>query len=187
MALPHSIALITLLKGIIYDSQKEVWQNLLDHEADIKKYFTSIGLDVYLDRSEGFAFLKQKEFEPGFELPRLIERRPLSFPLTLLCLILRKYLLENDAAGTSTRAFLSKQQIVDRIKLYLPDAPDEAKQVEQIEKQIKRIVEEGFLRPLENEQDIYEVKRIIKEFINAETVENLLIRLKEHAFNQEQK
>src|SRR5262245_12143410 len=100
MASPHSISLIALLRGIVFESHKEVWENLVDHEADVKKYFYTIGLSVHLDKAEGYAFLKQQEFEPGFEMPRLIERRQLSFQLTLLCLALRKFLLENDAAGT---------------------------------------------------------------------------------------
>lgn len=181
MASPHSISLIALLKGIVFESQKDVWENLVDHEGDVKKYFSSIGLSLHLDKPEGYAFLKQQEFEPGFEMPRLIERRQLSFQLTLLCLTLRKFLLENDAAGASSRAIITKQEIIDRIKPFLSESPDEAKQSEKIELQIKRVVEEGFLRPLENEPDRYEVRRIIKAFMDADKVEELLVKLREYS------
>jgi len=181
MASPHSVSLIALLKGIVFESQKDIWENLIDHEADVRKYFNPLGLTLHLDKPEGYAFLKQQDFEPGFEMPRLIERRQLSFQLTLICLTLRKFLLENDAAGTSARAIITKQEIMDRIKPFLNESPHEAKQAEKIETQIKRVVEEGFLRPLENETDRYEVRRIIKAFIAADKVEELLVRLREYA------
>ncbi len=181
MASPHSVSLIALLKGIVFESQKDIWENLIDHEADVRKYFNPLGLSLHLDKPEGYAFLKQQDFEPGFEMPRLIERRQLSFQLTLICLILRKFLLENDAAGTSARAIITRQEIMDQIKPFLNESPDEAKQAEKIETQIKRVVEEGFLRPLENEIDRYEVRRIIKAFIDADKVEELLLKLREYA------
>jgi len=181
---PHSISLIALLKGIVFEAQKEVWENLIDYEGDVRKYFSAVGLYLHLDKPEGHAFLKQKEFEPGFELPRLIERRQLSFQLTLMCLMLRKFLLENDAAGTSSRAIIERQEIIERIRPFLSETSDEAKQIEKIETQIKRVIEEGFLRPLENEPDRYEVRRIIKSFIDADKVEELLHKLRTYALEQ---
>ncbi|MEO5975526.1 MAG: DUF4194 domain-containing protein [Chryseolinea sp.] len=184
MSSPHSISLIALLKGIVFESQKDIWVNLIDYEADVRKYIDALGLYLHLDKSEGYAFLKQADFEPGFEMPRLIEKRQLSFQLTLICITLRKFLLENDAAGTSARAIISKQEIIERVKPFLSDTPDEAKRAEKIETQIKRVVEEGFLRPLENEVDRYEVRRIIKAFIDADKVEELLLRLREYTIER---
>ena len=42
----YSLSLISLLKGVVYDHQKIAWANLLDYEADVKKYFATIGLDL---------------------------------------------------------------------------------------------------------------------------------------------
>jgi hypothetical protein len=185
MSNPYSPSLVTLMKGIVYDAQKEVWENLLKYEADVKKYYSAIGLEVYVDRAEGFAFLKQMDLDPDAEMSRLIEKRHLSFMLTLLCLILRKYLLENDAAGTSSRAFITKQQIVERMKPFLPASTDEAKQLEKIDTQIRRVIDEGFLRSMENEKDTYEVRRIIRAFIDADKVEEILEKLRGYKNDQE--
>lgn len=54
----YSLSLISLLKGVVYDHQKPAWTNLVDHEADVKKYFSTIGLELFMDKSEGYAFLK---------------------------------------------------------------------------------------------------------------------------------
>jgi hypothetical protein len=68
----YSLSLIALLKGIVYNHQKEVWDNLLHYEPDIKKYFVPIGLELFLDKSEGYAFLRQKEWEEDeLQLPKL--------------------------------------------------------------------------------------------------------------------
>jgi hypothetical protein len=182
---PYSLALINLLKGITYADQKEVWQNLISYESDIKRHYLPFGLEVYVDRSEGFAFLKQIESEEDNEIPRLIERRHLSFMLTLICIILRKFLLESDAAGTSARAIITRDDIIERMKPFLPSMSDEAKQVEKIDIQIRKVIEEGFLRILVNEKDTYEVRRIIKAFVDADKIEDILKKLTDYKDQKE--
>ena len=80
----YSLSLITILKGILYDHQKQAWENLLKYEPEVKKYFSAIGLDVYIDKSEGYAYLRQAEFEEEMEIPRLAEKRQLNFFTSLL-------------------------------------------------------------------------------------------------------
>ena len=46
----YSLSLIALLKGIVYNHQKEVWENLLHYEPDVKKYFDPIGLELFFDK-----------------------------------------------------------------------------------------------------------------------------------------
>src|SRR5690242_16024946 len=129
----YSLGLIALLKGIVYDHQREVWENLLQYEHDIKKYFLPLGLDLYIDKSEGFSFLRQIDWsEEENLLPKLAEKRPLNFLNSLLCIMLRKYLLERDAQGGSVRTTITQQEIINRIKVFLPVSSDEAKQQEKI-------------------------------------------------------
>ena len=94
------MSLISLLKGIVFNHQRETWDNLLQYEPDVKKYFSAVGLEVYIDKSEGYAYLSQKQWEDeSAALPRLAERRQLNFHTSLLCIVLRKYLLEQGAQG----------------------------------------------------------------------------------------
>ena len=51
----HSLSLIALLKGVVYDHHKNVWANLVEYESDVRKYFSTIGLELWLDKSEGYA------------------------------------------------------------------------------------------------------------------------------------
>ncbi|MCW3106599.1 MAG: hypothetical protein JWQ09_1105 [Segetibacter sp.] len=178
----YSLSLITLLKGVVYETQTAAWANLIEYEPDVKKYFSTIGLDLFLDKSEGYAYLKQVEFEEELEIPKIAEKRQLNFHVSLLCLVLRKYLLEHDAQGGTVRAIISQQEIINRIKLFMPAAPDEAKQQDKIIATINKVIlDMGFLRKLDDNTDNYEIHRIIKGFVNADEIDDTLRRLEGYA------
>lgn len=181
----YSLSLIALLKGIVYDHQKAVWENLLRYEPDVKKYFRPVGMELFLDKSEGYAFLRQKEWEDDDPpLPRLAEKRQLNFLTSLLCIVLRKYLLELDVRGGSVRSIINEQEIIDRVKVFLPAANDEAKQQEKIVSTINKVTEIGFLRKLDDQEKNYEIHRIIKGFVNADVINDLLAKLRDYALER---
>ena len=117
-------------------------------------------------------------------MPRLAERRQLNYLTSLLCIVLRKYLLEQDAQGGSVRSIISAQEMIRRILVFLPPTHDEAKQQEKIMTTINKVVEIGFLRKLDDQERNYEVHRIIKGFVNADVIENTLNVLKDYALQK---
>jgi hypothetical protein len=182
MTREYSLSLISLLKGIVYSHQKAVWENLLQYETDLKKYVSAMGLELYIDVSEGYAYLRQRptmEDEP--ELPRLTEKRQLNFYNSLLLLVLRKYLLEHDAQGGTLRSIITREEMVNRAKVFLPISPDEAKQHDKITTSINKAIELGFLRKLEDAGQNYEIHRILKGFVNADVVDETLKKLQQFA------
>lgn len=182
--MPHaySLALIALLKGIVYDHQKEAWENLLQYEPDVKKYFSPIALELYIDKSEGYAYLRQGEPEDEEAAqPRLAEKRQLNFFTSLLCIVLRKYLLEQDAQGGSVRSIIGEEDLVRRVKIFLPVTPDEAKQQDKVITAINKVIELGFLRKLDDQGHNYEIHRIIKGFITADVIDDTLKKLRQYA------
>lgn len=184
MIKPYSHILVALLKGIVYSHNEKVWDELLkpENEADVKKYFADINLELIIDKSEGYAYLKQRQSEDEEqESPKLIERRQLNFHVSLLCLLLRKHLIENDREGESTKAILTKEEIINLIKPFYRETTNEANQQRQIEAAMKRVVEEGFLRKMKTEDEQYEINRIIKAFVNADVVKNSLDKLQNYA------
>lgn len=184
----YSNVLIALLKGIVYSHQEEIWNTLIlpENERDVRNYFADIHLDLIIDKSEGYAYLKQQqtsadEGENEQETPmKLIRRRVLTFHVSLLCLLLRKHLIENDQTGESTRAILSREEINSQMKLYMKESTNEAVVNKQIDAAIKKVEDEGFLRRMKTEQEQYEVNRIIKAFVNADQVSEWLERYKEY-------
>ncbi len=163
--------LVHLLKGVLYRDQQEVlWQSLLDFQTVVRDYVAVIGLELMLDEAEGYAFLRQREPEPEEQnpLPRLVQRRPLSYSLSLLCILLRKRLVEQDAGGGDTRLVLGREQLVEALRVYLPERGSEAKTVDYAHTQINKAVEYGFLRKLKGTDDNYEVQRILKALVDAD-------------------
>lgn len=172
-----STLVVGLLKGVLYrDDDAAAWNSLLQLQARARDYVSVMGLDLVLDESEGYAFLRSRPDateESGTKTPRLIARRPLSFPVSLLLALLRKKLAEFDAGAGDTRLVLTKDQIIDLLHVFLSDTTNEAKLVDQIETHVNKIVELGFLRRMKGPAGAtttaaYEVRRILKAFVDAQ-------------------
>jgi hypothetical protein len=186
MKKPYSNILVALLKGVVYRDDKH-WDELAPNEADIKIYFADIYLDVIIDKSEGYAYLKQRVSEDEEEeTPKLIEKRQLNFHVSLLCLLLRKHLIENDSEGESTKAYLTRDEILNLVKPFYKETTNEASQIKLMDAAIKRVMDEGFLRKMKTDEEQYEVKRIIKAFVNADIVKDSLDKLKLHVNQTEE-
>ncbi len=173
-ALP--VLLVSLLKGILYqENDPKRWNQLLIRHNQVRDYVEVLGLELVLDEAEGYAFLttlNSDDEEDSANIPRLISRRPLSFPVSLLLALLRKKLAEFDTHSGDTRLILSRDDIVDLIRVFMPEGSNEAKLVDQIERHINKVIELGFLRKLTqnnaSELPRYEIRRIIKAFVDAQ-------------------
>jgi len=174
-----STVLIQLLKGVVYKERHPlIWQALLNLQGGVRDYFSVIGLNVLIDESEGFAFLRQadnnnSDDEGRTPMPRLIARRPMTYVLSLICVFLRKKLAEFDAKGGESRLVLSKKQIIDMMRVYMPSKKNEARTIDVINTNIKKTMELGFLKKIGSEGANYEVCRIIKALVDADWLKNL--------------
>ena len=174
---------ITLLKGVIYrEGDERLWGALLDLQARVRDYVSVLGLELVLDEAEGYAFLRgrpEQAEDDAVPKPRLIARRPISFPVSLLLALLRKKLAEFDAGGGDTRLVLSRDDIVELVRVFLPESSNEAKLIDQIETHINKIVELGFLRRLKvaGGPSRFEVRRILKAFVDAQWLSDFDTRL----------
>lgn len=169
-----SRVLIGLMKGVLYqESDQPLWQDLLALQARVRDYVAVLGLELILDEAEGYAFLRTRPVAEGEpELPRLVQRRALSFPVSLLLALLRKKLAELDASGGDTRLILSRDEIVELIRVFLPGGSNEARVIDQVNTHLNKIVELGFVRRLKvqggAQQQMIEVRRILKAFVDAQ-------------------
>jgi hypothetical protein len=88
--------------------------------------------------------------------------------------LLRKKLAEFDAGGGDTRLVLSLDEIVELVRLFLPESSNETKMIDQIEAHVNKIIDLGFLRRLkpstasDNFNSVFEVRRIVKAFVDAQ-------------------
>ena len=174
-----SALVIGLMKGVLYqESDGELWQSLLQLQARVRDYVAVLGLELVLDEAEGYAFLRSRRVEEGDpELPRLVARRPLSFPVSLLLALLRKKLAEFDAGGGDTRLILSRDEIIELIRVFLPEGSNEARLIDQIDAHLNKIADLGFIRRLRGQEHVIEVRRILKAFVDAQWLAEFEARL----------
>ncbi|MGH8582983.1 MAG: DUF4194 domain-containing protein [Gammaproteobacteria bacterium] len=170
-----SALVVPLLKGVLYqENNAEQWTALLRLQVRVRDYVAVLGVELMVDEAEGYAFLRSRadsNDESESRMPRLVARRPLSFPVSLLLALLRKKLAESDASGGDTRLVLSRDAVVELIRVFLPDSSNEARLMDQVDAHINKIVELGFLRRLKappGQPAMVEVRRILKAFVDAQ-------------------
>lgn len=175
--------LVNLFQGVLYrENAAAPWQALLDLQARVRDYCAVIGLELIFDEAEGYAYLRQRPRsaeEP--DMARLVQRRPLSFPVSLILVLLRKKLAECDATGGDTRLVVSREDIAEQMRLFLPDTANEARMLDRMETHLNKVVELGFLRRLRGQDSQYEVRRILKAFVDAQWLDEFDKRLDAYA------
>lgn len=176
---------VPLLKGVVYREENPgLWATLLRLQASVQDYVVVLGLELLLDEAEGFAFLRSRkeveEEEEAASIPRLVAQRQLSYPVSLLLALLRKKLTEFDAAGGDTRLILSRDEVVELIRIFLPAGSNEARLIDQIDTIVNKIADLGFVRRLRGQDRMYEVRRIIKAFVDAQWLKDFDERLAEY-------
>jgi hypothetical protein len=180
-----SLAVTQLMKGVLYRDQHETaWRHLLLLQPQVRDYVAVIGLTVVVDEAEGYAFLRSRpdlDDEDGPVVPRLIPRRSLSFHLSLLLVLLRKKLLESDARDAGPRLILSRQEIMDLVQVFLPEGSNEARLVDQLDTHLAKAADLGFVRRIRGQEDLYEVRRILKAFVDGQWLADFDQRLAEYA------
>ena len=179
-----SSVVVPLLKGVLYQEENPgLWSSLSNLQARVRDYVAVIGLELILDEAEGYAFLRSRQDdydESPTAIPRLVARRQLSYPVSLLLALLRKKLAEFDAGGGDTRLILSREEVVELIRIFLPAGSNEVKLIDQIDAVLNKIAELGFIRRLHGQGQMIEVRRIIKAFVDAQWLAGFDERLAEY-------
>ncbi|MEM9835978.1 MAG: DUF4194 domain-containing protein [Bacteroidota bacterium] len=168
-------AAVYLLRGILYHDRQPAWEQLLRHRRGLEDYFSVLGLQLFVEEAEGYAYLRQRDEVPGdADFPRLMSRRNLSYPQTILLVLLRKRLLAFEAAGDDSRLVLSGQDMIDMMRAYWNELDtNERKREEAVISAVKKLVLFNFLRPIKGERDRYEVRRILTAYLPVEELKNI--------------
>ena len=183
---PHELSsvVVPLLKGVLYrEDHPGLWDSLVHLQASVRDYVAVLGLELMFDEAEGYAFLRSRQSEDEDDqsaIPRLVARRQLSYPVSLLLALLRKKLAEFDAGGGDTRLILSRDEVVELIRIFLPAGSNEVKLIDQVDGTLNKIAELGFIRRLRGQGQMIEVRRIIKAFVDAQWLADFDERLAEY-------
>ncbi len=181
----HAVAtaIIELMRGVVYREQHEgTWATLDRHAGPVRDHFGTIGVDVAIDDTEGYAYLRSQEDDADVEpLPRLVKRRSLTYHVSLLLVLLRKRLVEFETTGSEGKLVLSRDQIVEMLRVFLADSTNEARAIDRVDTTLKQVADLGFLRQLRGQPDSWEVRRILKAYVDAQTLSDYAGKLREYA------
>jgi hypothetical protein len=179
-----STPVVQLMKGAVYrDTHDKAWLQLLQLQPQVRDYVEVLGLQVVIDEAEGYAFLRQRpvDEDDSNQIPRLVPRRSLSFHVSLLLALLRKKLAEFDAQSGDTRLMLTRAQIAEMLRVFLPATSNEARLLDQIDAHINKAVDLGFLRAAKSAEPVFEVRRILKAFVDGQWLADFDAKLAEYA------
>lgn len=181
--------MIALMKGVVERDHAPVsWQDLMRCTSQVRDYLRVVGLELILNEVEGYAYLRQRlEIEGETPLPRLVPRRQLSFSVSLTLALLRRRLAEADARSGDRQLVLTREEIHDLVRHILGTSSNEAKLADKRDRDIERIVELGFLRPMARDDSMFEVRRILAAFVDAQWLSAFDERLTAYAAHAEQK
>lgn len=178
-------ATIILMREVVYRdvaAHETVWETLQRNRAPVADHFAAIGIDVVVDDAEGYAFLRTREPEDGeAALPRLVRRRSLTYNVSLMLVLLRKRMVEFEATGGDAKLVLTREQMIDMLRVFQASSSNEARIVDQADRTIAQVAELGFLRELRGQPGAWEVRRILKAYVDAQTLSDFAARLASYA------
>ncbi|ELS05224.1 hypothetical protein Xen7305DRAFT_00049670 [Xenococcus sp. PCC 7305] len=181
----YAPVIIKLFKGVIYSNDSH-WNQLQSYLTPLKEFFGQLGLEIRNYETDGFAYLTQPEADPEDEsepLPRLTTRHPLSFKMTILCILLREELRQFNTSEATGQLVISIEKIRDLLQPYLPESNNEEKFRRNVNSLVKQAENLEFLRQLSGQDDKYEIRAILKAKLDAQTLTNLKQKLAEYAAN----
>lgn len=183
----HAVAaaIILLMREVVYrdsPAHESAWETVQRQRAAVSDHFAAIGIDVVVDDTEGYAYLSTREPEEGEEpLPRLIRRRALTFNVSMLLVLLRKRMVEFEGSGEDGKLVLTRDQLVELLRVFQKTSNNEARVIDQADRTIAQVAELGFLRELRGQSGAWEVRRILKAYVDAQTLSDFQSRLAAYA------
>lgn len=183
--IPYARAVARLLQGVVY-SDDLYWKDILQYQVNITEYLEKIGIELVVDQPEGFAYIQQMPLDEDGNTVGLVRRTPMTYEASLICIFLREKLDDFDIGDhLNNRCLVSHQQLKEDIELFFKEKASFKKFIREIDKHIHRVVEYGFLKMFKpgekNEENLYEIKRIIKAKISSDHIEDFKRKMEEYA------
>lgn len=179
----YSKAVIKLLKGVV-ENNDTVWSDIITYQTDIQNYISVMGLELIVKKDEGFAFIKQMTLDDNKTI-NLVTRRQYGFEISVMLVVLRQMLEDFDSNPTESQAidkYVTAMEIKEETEMFLPTSYNKAKFEKELDNNIQRIVDFGFLvAPKNGEREKrYKIHRLIKEKVILDDLLEFKTQLNEY-------
>ena len=184
-SIEYRSVLQTLHGGPMYaEDNRTLWAQLLGYSDAISEFYEKLGLEVYIDYEEEFACLKSVDLEGEEQKSArsLMVKHRLSRNATLLCALLREAHIEfENSAREDSMLILTRKMIRERMHPFCNLALDDLKFVNLVDQTIEQACKAKLLKRFgqdkKDDDQRYQVMRIIKARIPAEQLREVFDRL----------
>lgn len=182
---PYARSAIRLLQGPVFEDSEDTWNEMIQYQVELTQYFEKIALELIIDKRDGYAYLKQVELDESGSTIGLVRRMPLTYDLTLICVLLREWLLEFESNDLETaNLYITPKQFRDRMEMFFKERTNELKFIKELNRHLEQCVDMGFLKlvhkdEINPDENRYEVKRIIKARITTDELSNFKEQLED--------
>ncbi len=166
--------LVQLLSGPSIDSKRhsKLWPALLIHQEIVRSRLSELFLELIVDQDLQVAFTRQAD-TGDLDAPKLLRRTKLTFLGSALMLYLRQLLTDADVQGK--RAVVSREDIVEQMKLYEKDqSTDQVGFENRINAAIETAKKNSILYSIRGSEDRYEISPTLKLLFSAEEISALI-------------
>lgn len=180
---PFAGPVLKLLKGSLdMESDSKFWDILLVYEKPIRTYLGKIGLELHLDKTDGYAFLRQTSDENdsteeeegnsgGISLPKLTVRRALNRKETILILLLREALQDWEEKNPELSPLVRRTFIYEMLDPFFPETGNQVDRYKEFDRLIAKMLDYGFLRDMK--EDHFKIMSIIKAKLPVDELQEL--------------
>ncbi|MCP5053564.1 MAG: DUF4194 domain-containing protein [bacterium] len=183
--IPYARAVVRLLQGVVYNDDP-FWKDILQNQLNISEYLEKIGIELVVDQPDGYAYIKQIPLDDEGSTVGLVRRMPMTYEASLVCIFLREKLDDFDIGDhLNYRCLVSHAQLKEDMELFFKEKANFKKFLRNMDKHIRKVMDYGFLklhRQGEKDDDnLYEIKRIIKAKISSDQIESFRQKMEEYA------
>jgi hypothetical protein len=190
---PYAPAVLKLLVTPLFSDDGPYWNLVLTYQQHIQEYLGHIGLALEVQEMDGYTYVYQPEIEDEegaiMALPRITRRDRLTFHATLLCVLLREWLDQQEAQNLDTGGcFITGEQIRELMQPFLRERTDMRKVERRIDAAINQVSDLGFLKRLSVQQDMayFEIRRILKARMDVEQLLEIKEKLQRGSVESEE-
>jgi hypothetical protein len=184
--LPYTPIFIRLLKGPVEYLDKTAWEQLLQYQVELIKFLQQLGLQLVLEKDDGYAYLEQVRLDEDDTVAGWVRRIQLGYEESILLVLLRDMMAEFEVGEATTRELIRKRrEIKEYAELFFKENPSRVKFIRDLDRLIDRVEELGFLEKAETseltDEQKFRIKKIIKARVDNDVLENFKQQLSEHA------
>jgi hypothetical protein len=187
--LPYASIVVKLLKGTIEYLDKSAWEDLLQYKMELNGFLPQLGLTLMLNEDDGYAYLKQILSDDDSAEVSWFQRRSFTYEESIMLVLLRELMAEFEVSESSARELIKRRrEIKDYSELFFKEDASRVKFLKDIDRLIDRAEENGFLHLMEDsdikDEQKFRIKKIIKEKVNSEMLEQFEEQLKAQQRNK---